>query len=280
MLRGHRKNCKEMSSTPALTVGYWAIRGLAAPLRMMALYEQTPCMCKMYECRELSDGSFDRSVWLADAKPTLKAQNPLMNLPYIIDTDADGNTVTVTQSNACMLYMGRKFGMLGDSPGEQSFCEQLLCEIMDLRNQMVGFAYSPRGSSAEESVKFFSSASVILDKLEAVRGGIAQRSAGPFFVGTRASAPDFHAWEMLDQLAVVAKVHSLPNPVAAFPLLSAFHRDFAALPGNAKYLASPLHLALPMNNPSAKVGAVPVGQGAGAWVPGQDFSWAGLSGTY
>lgn len=105
-------------------------------------------------------------------------------------------------------------------------------------------------------------------------------AGGPFLVGTRASAPDFHLFEMLDQLATVSRVHSLPSPLGAFPLLSAFHRDFAALPRNAKYLASPLHAGLPLNNPSAKVGAVPVTQGAGAWVPGQEFSWAGLSGTY
>lgn len=149
----------------------------------------------------------------------------------------------------------------------------------------MGYAYSSRGASADEAARFFSSASAILDKLEAVRASsLASASAsasagGPFLVGTRASAPDFHLFEMLDQLAAVSRVHSLPSPLGAFPLLSAFHRDFAALPRNAKYLASPLP-GLPLNNPSAKVGAVPVSQGAGAWVPGQEFAWAGLSGTY
>lgn len=60
-----------------------------------------------------------------------------MNLPYILDTDSEGRSVTVTQSNACMLYLGRKFDMLGDSTAKQSLCEQLLCEVYDLRNQMV-----------------------------------------------------------------------------------------------------------------------------------------------
>ena len=38
-------------------VAYWNIRGLAAPLRMLCAYAQTPFVCKCYAL----DGSFDRS---------------------------------------------------------------------------------------------------------------------------------------------------------------------------------------------------------------------------
>ena len=85
---------------------------------------------------------FDRDVWF-NAKPPLKAGNPLMNLPYIIDGD-----VVVAQTNACFSYLGRKLGLWGSTEAEVVDCEQLLCELMDLRNQMVGFAYSPAGPEA------------------------------------------------------------------------------------------------------------------------------------
>jgi glutathione S-transferase len=253
-----------------ITLGYWAIRGLAAPLRMMLMYRAVTFKCELYECCENADGTFNRDVWLRDAKPALRERNPLMNLPYLVD-DEEG--IVVAQSNACFLYLGRKLQLLGDSPKELVMCEQLLCEVMDLRNQLVGYAYSPRGASVEETKKWFSSIAGILDKLENVK----RANAAPFFVGQRASAPDFHIWEMLDQINNISKHHGLPNPVADFPDLTLFHTSFASLPENCKYLGSPLH-SLPMNNPSAKVGATPEG---GAWVSGSTvFSWAGRSGEY
>ena len=253
-----------------ITIGYWAIRGLAAPLRMMLMFKGVPFHCELYECKENVDGSFNRDVWLQDAKPALRERNALMNLPYLIDEEED---VVVAQSNACFLYLGRKLSLLGDNSKELSLCEQLLCEVMDLRNQLVGYAYSPRGASQEDTAKWFVGIRGIMDKLSSVRS-----SANlPFFVGNRASAPDFHIWEILDQLEKIATFHSLPSPVADFPALLSFHAAFASLPDNARYLASPLH-SLPMNNPSAKVGATPEG---GAWVSGSTvFAWEGRSGLY
>ena len=258
-----------------VTVGYWAIKGLGAPLRMMAMYANVPVNCELYECTEGSEpGSFNRDSWLVQAKPALKERNPLINLPYVIDTD--GSTV-VTQSNACFLFLGRKLDLLGDgSPQQLCACEQLLCEATDLRNQVVGYAYSARATSAEETQRFFKSASFILEKLEGVLKAKKTTDSLDYFVGGKASAPDFHIWELLDQLSRIAVVHALPSPLEGFPLLGQFHRSFAELPNNARYLASPLH-QLPMNNTSAKVGAVPEG---GAWVPGQVFSWAGRGGVY
>lgn len=254
-----------------LTLGYWAIKGLGAPLRMMCMYANEPFKADLCECTEKSDGGWNRECWTELAKPALKAQNPLINLPYLVDSDG----TVVSQSNACFLYLGRKLGMLGDgSAAELSMCEQLLCEVLDLRNSLVGYAYSPRGASAEKTSEFFSSTHYVLDKLELV---CKASTSFPFLVGSKASAPDFHLWEMLDQLNRIAAFHSLPSPVESFPRLSQFHKDFAALPANARYLASPLHCDLPMNNPMASVGAVPSG---GAWVPGQQFTWAGKSGVY
>ena len=71
------------------------------------------------------------STWLSVKKPALKAKNPLINLPYVVDGE-----VVVSQSNACLSYLGRKLGLWGGNEAEVSLCEQLLCEIMDLRNKV------------------------------------------------------------------------------------------------------------------------------------------------
>ncbi len=70
------------------------------------------------------------------------------NLPYIED---DG--VIVVQSNACLIHLGSKFGMMGSNQREESECDQLLCEVMDLRNAMVGIFY---GGGRLPSFNFFS----------------------------------------------------------------------------------------------------------------------------
>jgi glutathione S-transferase len=106
-----------------VTVGYWSIRGLGAPLRMMAMYAGCPLNAVNYDCRIKEGGGYDGSDWFND-KPELKAKNPFINLPYIQDGD-----VLVTQTNACLSYMGRKLGLWGNNPTEETECEQLLCEV-------------------------------------------------------------------------------------------------------------------------------------------------------
>jgi hypothetical protein len=89
----------------------------------------------------------------------------------------------------------------------------------------------------------------------------------------------FHPFsrEMLDQLQLMANVHSLMNPLDTFPLLAKFHQDFAALPGNARYFSSKLS-KLPMNAMIASIGAEP--DTHGPWKVGQKMEWGGLTGLY
>ena len=76
------------------------------------------------------------------------------------------------QSNAIMSFLGRELRMLGRSPPMTCRCEELLCEIMDLRNDMVEYAYNRNVDRRKEDAGILVSpdgpASRILDKLEAV----------------------------------------------------------------------------------------------------------------
>ncbi len=91
-------------STESVVVGYWSIRGLGAPLRMMVMYAGVPLQAENYDVTMPAEGGFDLSHWFG-TKPALKERNALVNLPYIIDGD-----FVVSQSNACCVYLGRKFG--------------------------------------------------------------------------------------------------------------------------------------------------------------------------
>lgn len=267
------------SSTP-LTVGYWGIRGLGAPLRMMVMYSGAKLKAVNYSGK-LTPAStpeslkFDFSSWFGE-KPALKELNPLINLPYIIDGD-----LVISQTNACFTYLGRKFNMLGSNEAEMSQCEQLLCEVMDLRNKMTGFAY---GSGAcQDTAK-----SLIQDVIG--KNGIFQKfelwlarekalgRSGIFLVGDRASAPDFHLWEMLHQYTVLALYYKAldSDVLASFPNLAFYREGFASLPANTKYFTSAL-AGLPFNNKSAKFASTP------SWAPflyDTVSTWDETSGEY
>ncbi len=83
----------------APTVGYHKIRGLGAPLRMMCYYRNQSYIQKGY-------GSNLRENWFGADKPNLAKSNSCINLPYILDGDQ-----VITQSNTCLLYLGRKLAI-------------------------------------------------------------------------------------------------------------------------------------------------------------------------
>lgn len=240
------------------------------------MYAGCPLQADCYFVREMpGTGNFDRSCWAQEVKPRLKQLNPLINLPYVVDGD-----VVVTQSNACMAYLGRKFGMMGKNERELVDCEQLLCECMDIRNAVVGYSYGRDQQKAEDFLKHrVGSPGGSLDKLELWLS--IKKSKGEsvtFFVGESATAPDFHIWEMMSQLLFIAKFSNLDDSEAMpFPLLKQFHQEFGSLPNNQKYLASKL-FRLPLNNKSAlTIGATPTGH---VYQPGQLCDWEDASGIY
>ena len=110
------------------------MRGLGAPLRSMCMWSGTSFIAKCHQMP--ADGDYLGAKWFLEDKPKLKDMNPMINLPYIIDGD-----MVITQTNACMSHLGRKLGLWGTSTVEISQCEQLLCEIYDLRSDMTRMAY-------------------------------------------------------------------------------------------------------------------------------------------
>jgi hypothetical protein len=169
--------------------------------------------------------------------------------------------------------------MMGKDWNEYAECEQLLCEIMDVRNTVVGLSYGSR--PADDMSKWFqnvASANGSIGKLNLwlTRKYEGNNAENVFFVGDSATAPDFHVWEMIDQLKLMAVHYGCENPFKDHAMLDKFHASFAALPQNQKYLASAL-AKLPCNNMMAKFGATPSGA---PWVFGSDHSWVNSSGVY
>lgn len=132
----------------AIELGYWKIRGLGAPLRMILTYSGVSALAAPISSRRIGNlicsaqaeykdeqyGDFD--AWFKNRKPAILAMNPLANLPYIVDGDK-----CVCQTNAVFHYVGEKFNLNGSTPDEKMDNMQLLNEIYDVRNKMIDLVY-------------------------------------------------------------------------------------------------------------------------------------------
>jgi glutathione S-transferase len=240
---------------------------------MMVMYSGRPLICENYDIIVREDGTFSASAWFS-VKDGFRDRNPLINLPYVVDGDN-----VITQSNACFLYLGRKLSLLGSSEKDLSSCEQLLCEVMDVRNKIVDRAYGAPDSSHSAWLESVTARNGSLWKLNQ---WLLRKGDSAFFVGHSATAPDFHIWEVCDQLRNMATYFKLEDPLLDLPQLADFHGLFRGLPKNAKYFESQLAF-LPANNLSAKTyGATPSGapfnpdSAAGS----HTRPWIGSSGSY
>ena len=164
--------------------------------------------------------------------------------------------------------------MLGNNDNELCQCEQLLCEIMDLRNSIVSFVYSDKGTIKEDADMFFKSNAItrVLDKINLLK----QLNTGTFFVGNKASSPDFHAWELFDQMKNYARYHSLDDIMVNYHALQEFYINFKTLPNNQKYFSSKLY-TYPMNNKSSSLGGTPDG---GKYDKSMVCTWNTYDGIY
>lgn len=82
---------------------------------------------------------------------------------------------------------------------------------------------------------------------------------------------------MLDQYEAMSNHFLSSSLLAKFPLLNKFWREFKALPGNARYMASML-MELPFNNKMAGFGQTPsIGEKI---VPGKTYAFDSYSGMY
>jgi len=217
----------------ALTIGYHKIRGLGAPLRMMCYYKEEPFT--NWAC-----ASDMKETWNEGLKTELIKVNSCANLPFIRDGDQ-----VVTQSNTCLLYLGRKLKI----DKEENFIRNhtVLDQVMDLRNALMLVVY-PFGS-AKTKEQFPDAAKTHIEgtattnfaKLE----GFCQ---GPFMCGAEPQSGDFHVFEMIDQHEDICASLGLPSVVEKFPKLKALHSAMKDDPKLAKYFAADCYTKYAQNN--------------------------------
>ena len=135
-----------------IILGYWSTKGLGSASRQMIIYAGIPLVAKIYKVlpkEENGEINYEGSSWHDNDKIELKKKNSLINLPYLQFLKDDEEYV-ISHSNTCLTFLGKEFGMFGQTSKEQIECEQLLQESVDLRSVVTKFAYTHFLNKEEE----------------------------------------------------------------------------------------------------------------------------------
>ena len=95
---------------------------------------------EQYSCGPAPD--YDKTCWFG-IKDTLGFDYP--NLPYLID-----GHIKITQSNAILRYLGRKFELDGKTEEDRVQVDIMLENAMDFRNGFVRLCYNPKFDEMKE----------------------------------------------------------------------------------------------------------------------------------
>jgi len=218
-------------------------------MRMMCVYSKTPWEDIKYSAKQKAKGSWVAPEWEREQRPKLREQNPLVQLPYVINHSTGE---VVTQSSAVYLYLGRILGFGGSTREEELANEQVLFHLYGMWMEVRDLVYPSYSSRSEESFK----ASLDNHFLGAIAGHYAKLEAWlrqkgtSYFAGKKPCTADFHVWEMLDQQESMARAYDFPSPVEDFPLLRVFYLRFRELPELKTYFESS-DATLPINNKMA-----------------------------
>lgn len=223
-----------------LELGYWAIRGLAQPIRTLLAYVGAPFSEVRLGVDENGTILTEESADWETHKSTLGV--PFPNLPYLIDKT--GSTeVRLTQSNAVLRHLARRFDLYGDTEAERAAIDVLQDEAYDFRNKIVKAAYTlgePYKAAYEEFVEL--AAPRHLDGFERY---LSDQGVDTHFVGSRVSLVDFILFELIWQTSLM-----VPGSVTSTcrPHLLAFIETFTALPAIAAYMKSSHYIERPINS--------------------------------
>jgi len=218
-----------------IRMGYWSIRGLGAPLRMMlefagAAYEDTRYA--------------DPKPWFEEKKPELLKKNALANLPYLEMPDG----TVVSESNACFAHLAEALGLVpADEAGKLKNVE-LLALCMCTRNQMTDHCYHRKLCSTKADFDAAMGELLSTGNVFAKYEASLEQTRTRFFCGDAPCACDFHIFEMMDQWFRLAVELGSSPPLYEKPLCAAFYTRFRSLPPLRAYFASPAY-GLPVNAP-------------------------------
>ncbi|KFO22830.1 glutathione S-transferase B [Fukomys damarensis] len=206
-----------------MILGYWNLRGIAHPVRLILEYTNSSYEEKQYSMGDAPE--CDRSQWL---KEKFKLGLDFPNLPYLID-----GPHKITQSNAILRYIARKHNLCGQTEEERIRVDILENQCMDTRMQLIILCHSP--DFEKKKPEFLEG---LPEKMKLFSQFLGKQ---PWFVGSKITFVDFLVYDVLD-------VHRMFDPkcLEAFPNLKDFMSRFEGLEKITTYMKSSRFLPKPL----------------------------------
>ncbi|XP_050693143.1 glutathione S-transferase Mu 2-like isoform X2 [Eriocheir sinensis] len=204
-------------------LGYWKIRCLGQPIRLLLAYKRVEYEDKRYEVGDPPE--YDKTCWFS---VKFKMGFDFPNLPYYID----GN-VKITQTLAILRYLGRKYGLEGKTEEEKIRVDVLANQAMDLADQLFTVCYY----QYDRKPQFLKE---LPAKMKQLSDFLGDRT---WFAGETLTFVDFLIYEFLDEHRIVA-----PTCLDGVVNLQRFLARLEALPPVKEYMASPSFLPAPLFN--------------------------------
>ncbi|XP_028735242.1 glutathione S-transferase Mu 1-like [Peromyscus leucopus] len=215
-----------------MILGYWNVRGLTQPIRMLLEYTDSSYEEKKYTMGDAPD--YEQSQWLSEK---FKLGLDFPNLPYLID-----GSHKITQSNAIMRYIARKHNLYGETEEERIRADIVENQVMDNRMQLIRLCYNPDFEKLKpEFLK------TIPEKIKLYSEFLGKR---PWCAGNKITYVDFLVYDILDQHRIFQ-----PHCLDAFPNLNDFMVRFEGLKKISDYMKSsrfiykPFYVKLAFWNP-------------------------------
>nr|AXF48663.1 HisGSTTEV-GFP [Cloning vector pT7GSTGFP] len=225
-MRGSHHHHHHGSSGMSPILGYWKIKGLVQPTRLLLEYLEEKYEEHLYE-RDEGDKWRNKKFELGLEFP---------NLPYYIDGD-----VKLTQSMAIIRYIADKHNMLGGCPKERAEISMLEGAVLDIRYGVSRIAYSKDFETLK--VDFLSKLPEMLKMFE---DRLCHKT---YLNGDHVTHPDFMLYDALDVV-----LYMDPMCLDAFPKLVCFKKRIEAIPQIDKYLKSSKYIAWPLQGWQATFG--------------------------
>jgi len=223
-----------------LTTVYWDICGLGQPVRYALECAGVDYVDVRVHWGPGQPGTEGYKQMWASSKGALGERMPFPNLPYMLDGD-----VALTQSNAILKYIGRKYGLLGD-PSSEHLIDLVLDQAADFDAGSTRAAYGAGLPGLREYCEA---------RLPGELAGWAQQLADKaFMTGDEMTVADLKVYETLRKLAIIEAQPEVGTGAlaAAQPSLLAFMRRVESLPAMKQYQESSRFMARPLNNEHAK----------------------------
>eukprot|EP00831_Metopus_contortus_P041207 TRINITY_DN322_c0_g2_i1.p1 TRINITY_DN322_c0_g2~~TRINITY_DN322_c0_g2_i1.p1 ORF type:complete len:264 (-),score=76.13 TRINITY_DN322_c0_g2_i1:53-727(-) len=219
-----------------MKIGYWKIRGLAEPIRILCHYLNVPFEDVLYEQGEGPE--FSREDWYSK-KFTLGLEFP--NIPYLIDSD-----VKLTESFPIMRYLCGKYDpkLLGEGLLQQARIDMMSSVMYDFNMAKSMIVYTSDVASIPKAK--FDLVNATIKKF----AEILEKSK--FLAGDNVTYLDFFWAEQLEC------INDLVDPIfKTYPSLYRYFKDVIALPNVHKYRTSEDYIKnpKPYNNKVARLGS-------------------------